>query len=88
MSSDHTSIDDAPRSKTAAILSKAKIAGILVLITLFVIVMFQNSESVETKILIMKLTMPRAALLLLTFMLGVAVGVLLAFLRPWRKAKH
>ena len=67
--------------KKASVLSKIKLAAIAIILVLTVIVIFQNTDSVTTKILFMTLEMPRAVLLILTFLLGAAVGVLFAFIR-------
>ena len=87
MSKENEADTEAGKEKKGSLLAKLKIAGIVVLVLLIAIVIFQNSESVETKILLVKLTMPRAVLLLLTFLLGAAVGILVAYLRPWRKKR-
>ena len=49
---------------------------IVLLIAFLVIVVFQNREMVETRILFSRFEMPRAALLFLTFAIGVFIGVL------------
>jgi uncharacterized integral membrane protein len=46
------------------------------LLVLFVIFVFQNSESVQIRILFGTLTMSRALLLIVTFALGAVVGLL------------
>ena len=45
------------------------------------ILVFQNREPVETNLLWATVEMPRAVLLLTTFLLGVVVGLLVAYLR-------
>ncbi len=48
-------------------------------VTLSVIALIaQNTESVETKFLFMKFSMPRAALLLVSFLGGLVTGMLFA----------
>lgn len=50
-------------------------AVIIILISLLVlIVVLQNTKSVETKFLFITVTMPRALLLFLTFLFGFVVG--------------
>lgn len=59
-------------------MTKFKIYAALVLIVLILIVIFQNTEPVETKILFVTITMPRAALLAVTMLIGAAAGILMA----------
>jgi uncharacterized integral membrane protein len=53
---------------------KLIVAGILAILIL--IVVLQNTASVETKILMITLTMPRAVLLIVTLLIGFLIGVL------------
>ncbi|MFH2219665.1 MAG: lipopolysaccharide assembly protein LapA domain-containing protein [Pseudomonadota bacterium] len=55
---------------------RAKLVGITVLALFIAIVVLQNTESVETKILFFTLTMPRALLLFLTALTGFIIGLL------------
>lgn len=48
---------------------------------LSLILVLQNTDTVETKILFATIAMPRAVLLAITFLLGVVVGLLIPFLR-------
>lgn len=57
---------------------KLKVSLAVVLILLVLIVIFQNREPVETKFLFASITMPRAALLTVTMLIGIAVGMLLS----------
>jgi uncharacterized integral membrane protein len=59
-------------------MNKLKIVGIAVIILVAVIVVLQNTQAVETKLLFLTVTMPNAALLFGTLILGFAVGVLAA----------
>ena len=61
-------------------MKKAKIIIVAVIIVLSLIVFFQNTEVVVTKILFAKIEMSRAVLLLLTFGLGVVTGLIGSFL--------
>ena len=58
-------------------MAKVKLYTALALILLVLIVLFQNREPVETKFLFASITMPRAALLGVTLLVGMAAGVLL-----------
>lgn len=51
---------------------KNVILGVLAL--LIVIIIFQNMQSVETRILFLSITMPRALLLIVTFLSGLGLG--------------
>lgn len=57
---------------------KVKLYTALALILLVLIVVFQNREPIETKFLFATVTMPRAALLAVTLLTGIAVGMLLS----------
>lgn len=50
---------------------------IIVLLILVAIVVAQNTEAVETKLLFATLEMPRALLLFVTLLIGVVIGLLL-----------
>ena len=52
----------------------------VVLAVLVIIVVLQNTETVETRLLFATVTMPRAVLLLTTALVGFALGVLTALL--------
>lgn len=58
---------------------KLKLSAALALIVLVLIVIFQNTQAVETRFLFITFTMPRAALLTITFLVGAAAGILLSF---------
>ena len=59
-------------------LKKIKLYTGLVLLAAFLILVFQNTQAVETKFLFMTMTMPRAALLAITMLIGVFIGILMA----------
>ena len=59
-------------------MKKAKIIFIIFVLLLVLIVSLQNTEAVETKFLLMTITMPRVLLLLLTFTLGFIGGIITA----------
>jgi putative membrane protein len=56
-------------------MKKIKGYAALAAIALVAIVIFQNTEAVETKVLLMTIVMPRAALLAVTLLIGIAVGI-------------
>lgn len=68
-------------------MGKAKIIISCVGIVLALIIFFQNTESVETHFLFITLKMPRVALLCLTFVLGLLVGLGLSLGTFKHKAK-
>ena len=57
---------------------KLKLAAALALIVVVLIVVLQNTQPVETRLLFVTVTMPRAALLAITMLIGVAAGILVA----------
>ncbi len=59
-------------------MNKLKVVGIALLALLVVIVVLQNTQSVDTKLLFLTITMPSAALLFGTLVIGFAIGVLTA----------
>ena len=59
---------------------KLKLTGILLLTILGIILIAQNTESVETQFLFVKVSMPRAVLLMVTMMIGICLGLFSALL--------
>jgi len=57
-------------------MKKAKLVAIIVISILVFIIFLQNTKSVETKILFMQVSMPRAILLILTFIAGFVAGTI------------
>lgn len=55
-----------------------KLIGIAVLSLLALLIILQNTEQVQTKILFMSIQMPLAFLLFLTALLGFLVGILVS----------
>lgn len=55
---------------------KAKIAALVVLLALIAIVVIQNTEQVQTRVLFISIEMPRAVLLAVTALLGFLFGLL------------
>lgn len=66
---------------------RAKLIAAFVLVLIGLIVVLQNTQPVETKFLFMSVTMPIAALLALTMLIGMAVGILVALGLSGRKPK-
>jgi len=68
---------------------KVKLIALIVVVILAVIIFFQNTKTVETRILFLTFQMSRALLLILTFLLGLVTGVLVTtnFFRQKKKAQ-
>jgi uncharacterized integral membrane protein len=67
-------------------MKKAKLVAIVIVSVVALIVVLQNTEVTQARILFWNLPMSRALLLILTFVLGFAIGILVAsnFLRQKR----
>ena len=61
------------------VMKRFKMISIAILAILGVIIILQNTEPVETKLLILSITMPRAILLIGTTLIGFALGILISF---------
>lgn len=59
-------------------MNKLKVIAIAILALLAVVVVLQNTQAVETKLLFVTLTMPNAALLFGAMVIGFGIGVLTA----------
>jgi len=66
---------------------RTKQIAALVLVAVVLIVVLQNTQPVETKFLFISVTMPRAALLAVTMLIGIAVGMLAALSLSGRTPK-
>ena len=66
-------------------MSRAKLIAIGVVVALVLVIVFQNLQSVETRLLFASVTMPRALLLLIVFALGFLAGLIA---RVVRKNEH
>jgi putative membrane protein len=55
---------------------------------LSIIILLQNRAPIETKILFMTLTMPRAVLLFITMLVGFALGILVSLLVLKKQKSH
>ncbi len=71
-------------------MKKVKIILIIIISVLALIVFLQNTEAVQTKLLFASVTMPRALLLILTFLMGFVAGLITTsiILRKPRKPKN
>lgn len=58
-----------------------RLIAVMLGVVVALVIVLQNTEAVDTRLLFVTITMPRAVLLLITFLLGVIVGLLAAFLR-------
>ena len=69
-------------------MERFKLISIAVLVVLGMIIILQNTQPVETRILFMTITMPRAILLMGTTLIGFALGVLVSFLFQKKEKKR
>lgn len=58
-------------------MAKVKLITGLVLAATALIIVFQNTQTVETRFLFLTVTMPRAALLSITMLIGIFIGILI-----------
>ncbi|MEM6644745.1 MAG: LapA family protein [Bacteroidota bacterium] len=65
----------------------AKIAVLIVLLTLFMVLVLQNTETVSVRLVFVTVTMSRIVLLMTTLLIGFASGYIVARLGPTLKAK-
>lgn len=72
------------------VMGKAKPILIAVVALLGIIIILQNTASIQTNILFLTIIMPRAVLLFVTLLLGVVIGVFSSFWfgRKRRQAKQ
>lgn len=69
-------------------MKKAKLWGTVGLVILVIILVLQNTGSVSTHFLFFTFTMPRAALLALTMLVGIATGLLIAMMFAARRGQR
>ncbi len=67
-------------------MTKAKLWGALALLILVIVLVLQNTESVDTRFLFFTFTLPRATLLAVTMLIGIAVGMLISMALAARRA--
>ncbi len=67
---------------------KVKLIAIVALLVFTIVIFLQNTEPMEARILLLKVQMSRVLMLMLTFALGLVMGILIAtgVLRKKRKA--
>jgi hypothetical protein len=85
--SDDDSSDDHTSKPGISLLGKLRIAALVVAGIVIIFVVSKNWEDANVDLILIESKMPIAVLIILTFLFGIGVGVLLAYLRPWRK-KH
>lgn len=66
---------------------KMKLIGAMTALLLIIVIIFQNMGDVETKILFIDVTMPKAVLLVITFMIGEAAGLMTALFYSGRSKR-
>ena len=70
-------------------MKQAKTFALAVCALLAVIVAIQNTEAVDTRLLFVTVTMPRALLLIITLLIGTTVGLVIGTrLNPREKPKE
>ncbi len=68
-------------------MKKAKLIVIVILALIGVIIVLQNTESVDTKILFATIIMPRAILLLVAIAIGFVLGILVSIMSQKKRSK-
>lgn len=63
-------------------MKRVKIAGVVIALLVVVVLILQNTQQVETRVLFATIEMPRAVLLFVTAALGFGAGLLTAVRRP------
>ncbi len=71
---------------TDILMHKIKLIALLILAVLVVVLILQNTQAVVTRLLFVTVSMPLAALLVLTLLVGFAGGVLTALKVGKRRA--
>ena len=69
-------------------MKKMKTIIIIVLALLDLIVILQNTQAVETKLLLLTITMPKALLIIITLLVGFALGVIVTSLLRENPLSH
>ena len=67
-----------PARSGMSLISKLRITGIAVAAILLLVIVLQNTEAVETRILFITITVPRAVLLFGTTVVGYVLGIFTA----------
>lgn len=68
-------------------MDRVKLIAAAVLVLLVLIVILQNTQAVETRVLFLSFTLPRAVLLLSATAVGFVLGLLVSFRRKGRVQK-
>lgn len=76
-----------PFGEKGTVMRKVKLIAIVALLIFTVVIFLQNTEPMEARILLLKVQMSRVLMLMLTFVLGLVMGILIAtgVLRKKRK---
>lgn len=67
-------------------MTKPKLIAILVIVGLVIVIILQNTDSVETELLFFPIKMPLAVLLLGTAVLGFMIGVVVTLVASKKKS--
>lgn len=76
----------APEEKTS-LLAKIRLGALVLVAGLILFVVARNWDVVTIDLFTKEVKMPKSLLVIITFLAGAATGLLLAYLRPWRKKK-
>lgn len=66
-------------------MKKAKLVGALVAVVLSLVLILQNTQTVDIRFLFFSVTMPNAVLVGFTLLIGIALGILVAFVISSRR---
>ena len=66
-------------------LTKLKVLGVILAVAFSIIVVMQNTEPINAKILFIRWSMPAAVLLGLTLSVGVILGLMLSYVLSHRR---
>ncbi len=80
---DHTS----PENKLS-LLAKLRIGALIAAAIAVIVVVARNWEPIAIDLMGKKIDVPLSVLVILTFFFGILIGVLLAYIRPWRNKAH
>ena len=69
-------------------MKKIKTIVIIVLTLLVLIAILQNTQAVETKLLLLTITMPKALLIIITLLVGFVLGVVVTSLLSKTPVSH
>ena len=69
----------------SGLLGKLRVAALIVVGVIVIVLLTKNWKTAPVDVIVFKGDMKVAILILVTFLIGTVFGLLLAFLRPWRK---